>query len=135
MKNKKRKVYKHLYVCPRCLDYHYSSNRVCEKCGCTKCYTSVLKRKPEEKNEIPKEDWGRIISYRRTNGYNYLECEKFYRNAPLLGVKIPRDEKPSYIMKSIGKPKNQRGGFGGIANHSGVSGNIHTISGGNCSPR
>lgn len=133
--HKKSSPTKRLYVCPRCLDYHYSTKRNCLKCGCSKGYTSVLRRTPETRDEIPKEDWERIISYRKLNGYNYLECEKYYAKAPLLGVRIPRDDKPSYIMKAVGKPKSQRGGFGGIANHAGVSGYTHTVNGGSCSPK
>lgn len=99
--------------------------------GCT----SVLRRKPETKAEIPKEDWNRIISYRKLNGYSHLDCEEYCKKAPLLGVRVPRDDKPNYIMKAVGKPKNQRGGFGGIANHAGVGGYTRTVNGGACSPK
>ena len=50
-------------------------------------------------------------------------------------VRVLRDDKPSYIMKAVGKPKNQHGGFGGIANHAGVSGYTYTVNGGSCSPK
>lgn len=139
MKKKRKRncktTLKRLYVCPRCLDYYYSETRNCIKCGCNRGYTSVLRKIPETKDVIPKEDWSRIISYRKLNGYSYLECEKYCKNAPLLGVRIPRDDKPSYIMKAVGRPQNQKGGFGGIANHAGVSGYIHTINSGSCSPK
>ena len=124
-----------LYVCPRCLDYHYSSKRICEKCGCTKCYTSVLRQIPRSLSKIPKEDWKRIIDYRKLNGYNYTDYENLYRIAPTLGVRIPRDDKPSYVMKGLAKPKNQKGGFGGIANHAGVSRYTRTTKGGLCTPK
>lgn len=134
-KQAKQTKRKYLYVCPRCLDYHYSLKRVCEKCGCIKCYTSILKHPPKSLSEIPKEDWKRIIDYRKLNGYNYTECEKMYRAAPVLGNRIPEDDKPSYFMKGLAKPKNQRGGFGGIANHAGVSGYTRTMNGGSCTPK
>ncbi len=138
--NKKKKRQEHkpikkLYVCPRCMDYHYSTDRRCNGCGCKKGLTSVLRKKPENIKEIPKEDWIRIISYRKTNGYNYMECEKYYRVAKELGVRIPRDDKPSYVMKGLKPPRAQRGGFTGVANHAGVSGYVHSVNGGGCSPK
>jgi len=131
----KQRLKKSLYVCPRCLEYDYATKRICEKCGCNKCYTSVLKSEPKSRFEIPKEDWTRIILYRKTNGYDYSECEKIFAKAPLLGVKIPRDDKPSYLMKSLGKPKSKRGNFGGIANHAGASDYVRMVNGGACSPK
>lgn len=137
MKNKQHKkvLRSRLYVCPKCLDYHYSIKRVCEKCGCTKGYTSVLVQVPESLAMIPKEDWKRIFDYRKLNGYNCSKYEALYRRAPVLGVRIPIDDKPSYIMKSLRKPKSQRGGFGGIANHAGASRQTRTFSGGSCTPK
>ena len=79
---KKKQTYapqKKLYVCPRCMDYHYSIKRSCAKCGCTKCLTSVLRKQPLNLEGIPKEDWIRIISYRETNGYDYMKYEKYYK--------------------------------------------------------
>ena len=134
-KPQKKVEHKRLYVCPRCLDYHYSFKRNCEKCGCTKCYTSVLRNAPKSLSKIPKEDWQRILDYRKLNGYNYTEYLELYRCAPLLGVRIPRDDKPSYVMKGLAKPKAQTGGFGGIANHAGISGHVRTINGGSCTPK
>lgn len=110
-------------------------NRNCDNCGCNKGFTSVLKKCPISLNEIPREDWDRIISYRKTNGYNYSRYEKYYRVAKTLGVRIPRDDKPSYIMKGLRVPKAQRGGFTGVANHYGASGYLHNVNGGGCSPK
>lgn len=135
---KKKQTYapqKKLYVCPRCMDYHYSIKRSCAKCGCTKCLTSVLRKQPLNLEGIPKEDWIRIISYRETNGYDYMKYEKYYKVARILGVRIPRDDKPSYVMKELRPPKAQRGGFTGIANHAGVSGYVHSVNGGGCVPK
>lgn len=134
-KQVKKPERKHLYVCPRCLDYHYGFKRICEKCGCTKCYTSVLREMPKSLSKIPKEDWKRIIDYRKLNGYNYTDYERLYCFAPSVDVPIPRDDKPSYVMKGLAKPKSQIGGFGGIANHAGVSGYTRTVNGGSCTPK
>lgn len=134
---KKQNIYnkKKLYVCPRCMDYHYRSNRNCNICGCNKGLTSVLRKKPEDISQIPKEDWKRIISYRKTNGYNYMEYEKYYRVAKEIGVNMPRDDRPSYVMKGLKAPKAQRGSFTGVANHAGVSEYVHSVNGGGCSPK
>lgn len=86
-------------------------------------------------SKIPKKDWKRIIDYRKLNGYNYNDYENLYRFASSVGVRIPRDDKPSYVMKGLAKPKSQRGGFGGIANHVGVSGYTRTVNGGSCTPK
>lgn len=126
---------KKIHVCPRCLNYYRESGRTCPRCKCNKCYTSVLRNQPSSLSQIPKEDWDRIISYKKLNGYSYAKYIPFYHTAPLLGVKIPKDDKPSYIMKGLAKPKNQRGGFGGIANHSGISGQVRTINSGTCIPK
>ena len=135
---KKKQTYlpkKKLYVCPRCLDYHYNTNRNCDKCGCSKGLTSVLRKPPLNLSDIPKEDWSRIISYRKTNGYDYVKYEAYNKVAREFGVRIPRDDKPSYIMKGLRPPKAQRGGFTGVANHAGVSRHVHIVKGGSCSPK
>ena len=126
---------KRLYVCPKCLDYFFSIKRNCEKCGCSKGLISVLKKQPLSIPEIPKEDWARIISFRKLNGYGYEKCEKYFKTAKALGVKIPRDETPSYIMKGLRPPKSQRGGFIGVANHAGASHYVRSVNGGGCSPK
>ena len=136
--NKKKPIYsnnKKLYVCPRCLEYYYNVKRNCNKCGCTKGLISVMKNPPMTLKEVPNEDWCRIIPYRKNNGYEYIKYEVYYKVAKKLGVKIPRDDKPCYLMKGLRAPKAQRGGFTGVANHAGVLGYVHSINGGGCSPR
>lgn len=134
--SQKQKKPQNLYFCPRCISYYWSYEKSkCKKCSCTKCCRSVLHSKPLSKKEIPVEDIVRMISYRKLNGYDVSILEKMFVNAPKLGVHIPMDEKPSYIMKRLRAPKAQRGGFCGICNHSGPGHNIRMINGGSCIPK
>lgn len=95
----------------------------------------MLRVPPLNLDNIPKEDWCRIISYRKTNGYDYVKYEAYSKAARELGVRVPRDDKPSYVMKGLRPPKAQRGGFTGAANHAGASGYVHKVNGGSCSPK
>ena len=131
-KRTKKPLRKRLFFCPKCFLYNTRSERECPKCGCKKGMISVLKSAPDVLNQIPYEDLVRAVEYRKVNGFSYEKYEKLLRSAPKLGLRIPRDERPLYGLK---KPKNQTGGFGGIANHSGISGHVHSVSGGAVSPR
>ncbi|MBR2256472.1 MAG: hypothetical protein IJ899_03835 [Blautia sp.] len=74
----------------------------------------------------------RVVEYRKINCFSYKTYEKWLKIVPRLGARISRDEKPLYGLK---KPRNQTGGYGGIANHAGISGYVHTVPGGGISPR
>lgn len=125
-----------LYFCPKCLLYFTGAiNRKCEECNCTKCCKSVLKKKPSNANEIPWEDMIRIVEYRQLNGYNSATFENLLKRAKKLGVCIPKDEKPNYIMKGLRKPRAQRQDFAGAANHAAPNNYIHFVNGGGCSSK
>ena len=94
--------------------------------------TSVLREAPTELEQIPYEDLVRVVEYRKVNGFSYEKYGKLLKSVTRLGVRIPRDEKPLYGLK---KPRNQTGGYGGIANHAGISGYVHSVPGGGVSPR
>lgn len=131
-KKAKKTIRKRLYFCPKCFLYSVRSERECPKCGCKKGMMSVLREGPVELEQIPYEDLVRVVEYRKVNGFSYEKYEKLLKSAPRLGVRIPRDEKPLYGLK---KPRNQTGGYGGIANHAGISGHVHSVPGGGVSPR